>query len=359
MKTTLGRSFLVCTLFTTFAAVRAQDNLLPLGDGPNGIKGLTLIPLQGVKAELTPGADALKVTFAKEGEERRFVAFAAQREGIAFAPKALEASYSLTVKEADVSGIRLGLLLYEKGGGAWFKLGRPLAESATPTNMRFSVQSFREAAFSQDANGQLDWAEVNRLWFGLLVDGKVQADFELHRVMLTSRPYRPTKPLSVFRPDTNAWSPAADKAVEHKMAAAKDGPNGAPCIRYTFNFPGGRHMYATPSQAFPETEVSAYAGLRLTYKADLPKGINGLLFMVAEQGRAYYCATPAPPASDTWTECNVPFSAFKLASWTKDANGRLDLDLITRIIIGAHGTAQGKGGNGMICVADIQLLPPK
>jgi len=177
--------------------------------------------------------------------------------------------------------------------------------------------------------------------------------------VLTSQPFRPTKPLSVFQPEASAWSLSGDSAVAHKIAIATDGPDGAPCTRHTFNFPGGRHMYATPSQAFAETEVTAYTGLRLTYKAVLPRGIDGLLVLLSEEGGGQYYAFPAPPASDAWTECNMPFSAFKQASWTKDANGQLDLDLIAKITIGAHGQAQGKGGDGMISIANIQLLPPK
>jgi len=261
------------------------------------------------------------------------------------------------IQEGDAADVRLGLLLYEKDGGAWFKLGRPLAASVTPTDARLSVQSLREAAFSSDANDQLDWAEVNQVWFGLIVDGKVRADFGLQRVVLTSRPFRPTKPLSVFDPASDAWTMSADKAVKHEFVSAKDGPNSTQCTRYTFSFPGGRHMYATPSQAFPQTEVSAYAGLRLTYKADLPKGISGLLILLTEQGGGQYYASPAPPASDAWTHCDIPFAAFTHAGWTKDTNGRLDLDLISRITVGAHGQADGNGGDGTICIADIQLLP--
>lgn len=359
MKTVIGKAILACALVTAAIAVRGQDSLFPLGDGPDGLKGLTLVPLQGVKAELTSTEHALKVTFAKEGEERRFVALSAPRKGIPFAPNALEASYSLTVSEGDASGIRPGLLLYEKDGGAWFKLGRPLNESTDSTDTRFSIQSSREAAFSEDTNRQLDWAQVDRVWFGLVVDGKVQADFNLHRIVLTSRPFRPTKPLSVFRLEASAWSLSGDSAVTHGIVIAEDGPNSTLCTRHTFNFPGGRHMYTTPSQAFPETEVSAYAGLRLTYKAALPKGIDGVLILLAEEGGGQYYAAPAPTAAETWTRCDLPFSAFKHASWTKDANNQLDLDLISRITVGAHGQAQGKGGDGVICIADIQLLPPK
>ena len=359
MTTAPRKALLLFALVMTSVTTHAGEDILPLGGGPAGIRGLTLVPLPGAKAQLATSAGTLKVTFAKEGTERRFIALAAEVKGVSFIPQALEASCALTLSEGKASDVRPGLLLYEKDGGAWFKLGRPLAASGTATDARFSVQSFREAAFSEDTNTQLDWKDVERAWFGLVVDGKVNAEFELRRLVLTSAPFRPTKPLSVFQPDAKAWSMAADSAVTHKLVSAQNGPGNIPCTRLTFTFPGGRHMYVTPSQAFPENEVSAYAGLRLTYKASLPEGIDGLLVLLSEQGGGQYYPARLPAASETWTTADIPFSAFKHASWTKDANGRLDLDLINRIVVGAHGQAKGKGGDGTVSIVDIQLYPHK
>jgi hypothetical protein len=124
-----------------------------------------------------------------------------------------------------------------------------------------------------------------------------------------------------------------------------------------FNFSGGRHMYMVPSVNAPAADLGGYSGLELTYRASLPEGIDGLLLMLGEQGGAQYYADPPPPAAADWTTLTVPFSAFRLGSWTQDANGSLDLDRVQSIAVGVHGTAAGEGGPGVLYVTGLRFVP--
>jgi hypothetical protein len=48
---------------------------------------------------------------------------------------------------------------------------------------------------------------------------------------------------------------------------------------------------------------------------------------------------------------------FKLGSWSKDDNGKLDLDRIGALSIGTHGGVDGDGGPGLIEVCNIRFVP--
>jgi hypothetical protein len=109
--------------------------------------------------------------------------------------------------------------------------------------------------------------------------------------------------------------------------------------------------------AMPEAELEGYKGLRFTYKAQVPKGINGLLVMLRESDGTQYCATPPPQATEDWKTVTIPFDAFKKGGWCKDENDQLDLDQIGSISIGVHGTTTEKTGKGFIMTKEIQFVP--
>jgi hypothetical protein len=127
-------------------------------------------------------------------------------------------------------------------------------------------------------------------------------------------------------------------------------------MKLEFTFPGGKHMYCVPATPVPEVELEGYVGLRFTYKAALPPGIEGLLVMLGESG-GQFPADPAPPPSDDWTTVTLLFSDFELGSWSKDDNGQLDPNKVSSVHIACHGAATGAGGPGTIWATDIEFVP--
>ena len=47
---------------------------------------------------------------------------------------------------------------------------------------------------------------------------------------------------------------------------------------------------------------------------------------------------------------------FERGSWSKDENDQLDLDQVTDVAIGMHGTTP-KDGKGTIVIGDLQVVP--
>jgi len=362
LKNVLSARAAVCAAAVGMAAFAASDVVVPLAGGPAGIDGLKLAALQGFSANMSRVAQAdgqapaLKIAFAKTGEERRFLALEALPEdGL---PALQAADFRCRLSGAEQGKARPALMAFEPSGGAWYKLGRPLAAGNAFGNARFSLKGLHEAAFSDDANGQLDWNAVRKVWFGLVIDGPMSGAFELSRAVLTDCPYRPDRPESVAVIATDAWSVGKNEAAKTEFTVTKEAPGGKPCTKFEFSFPGGGHMWAVPTQRVPEMELSAYHGVRLTYKATLPDGITGLLVVLTEEGGGGWLPPAPPPASADWTSVVIPFSELTLASWLRDENGKPDLDRITSIAVGAHGTASGQGGKGCIMLADIEFVPP-
>ena len=285
----------------------SAETSIPICCNKDAFTPLTPVPLSGAEMKATRAMDPaaagpkVAVTFAKTGEERRFLALETTPLKPLAPYKAMELAFSTEASE----GVSLmpAVMFYEKDGGVWYRSGRPAANAADKT-VRLSLAGMRQAAFSTNAGEDVAWDKVDRIWFGFLADGKGQGTFAITKIVLTSEPYRPTEAVSVFLPDVSRWSASADPAVKKELSLAKD-EEGRPVLRNAFTFPGGRHMYLTPSQPLPEIEVGAYEGLRFTYKAKVPKGIDTLLVMLNEGG-GQFVATPAPPASGDWQTAVCP-----------------------------------------------------
>ncbi len=341
----------------SIAAARAGAEF-PLGGGPRGLTGWrpTLAAGNAVKVSVQGSADRLIVTFDKAGAERRMVALSHPVTRDLAGIKALEIDCSAEL--APGLTVLPAILFFEKSGGVWVKLAASAALPASPgERLRLPLEPLREAAFSRDKSGKIEWDTVDRVWLGFVVDGKGKGTVTLSRIWVTDRPYRPTRPVSLLPAGPPAWSVGHDPAVKTSIKTDAPGPGDRKCTRLDFNFPGGRHMYVVPSHPIRSIELGAYKGVRLTYKATLPKGIEGVLFMLVEAGGAQYFASPPPPPTDTWKSIVIPFSRFKHGSWTRDANGRLDLNEVRKVCVGAHGTASGKGGSGQIWTASIEAVP--
>jgi hypothetical protein len=284
--------------------------------------------------------------------------------------KALALVCALSLDEG--SAPTLAVVLFEEDGGVWYKTGavplravdpncsRPTASQSladAAEGVRLPLRSLKQAEFSQDTDGKLDLDKITKVWVGLVLDGSVRGSFAIRRAAFTDKPYRPTQPLRLTGDGPGTWSLAKDPAVEGKVSTPSEGSGGKACMRFEFTFPPRRHMYALPKIQLPEAEYDGYRALRLTYKATLPKGIDGLLVSLLEHDGSQYCARPAPTPSNDWRTVTLPFDTFKLGEWSHDENGQLDLEQLGAIFIGLHGTAQGDKAPGVIYAADVEVVP--
>lgn len=330
----------------------------PQADVSLPLDGLRLVAVNGVIARWQWMGNVVKVTFNKAGEERRFVALEAQPRGNLSGAKVM--ALKCRVNLSGGSQLRWAVMVFERGGGVWFKVGTPITASEQFTETRLPVTQLHRAAFSEDANGQVDWDKVEKVWVGIVVDGQAQGSFEVSAAQFTSAPSQPSQPLRITGNGAGVWSVEQDPAVQSKLTTPNERPDGKPCMKFEFTLPGGRHMYALPTLSVPEAELEGYRGLQFTYKATLPTGnaiLQGLLVSLHERDGSQYYASPMPPPAADWKTITIPFESFKLGEWSKDENGRLDVDQIAAVSIGVHGTASGAGGSGVIYAADVVFVP--
>jgi len=352
----MTKSTLLSLLCVLVAGVcGAAETSIPICCNKDAFTPLEPASLAGASLTVTRAMDPqaagpkVSVDFAKSGEERRFLALQTAPLQPLAAYQALELTFSA---RADGVALMPAIMVYERDGGVWFRSGRAIENTAGRT-IRLSLAGMRQAAFGTSTEADVAWAKVDRLWFGFLADGKGSGSFSFTKLVLTSEPYRPTEALSVFEPDAARWSVSADPAVKKELTTVKD-EQGRPLLKNHFTFVGGRHMYLVPTQPVPEVEMGVYSGLRFTYKATVPEGIDSLLVCVNEGG-GQFVANPAPPANGEWQTVVVPFANFKLASWSKPQDPKLDLDAISGITFGVHGVS--KGGDGEILLRDIEVVP--
>lgn len=321
------------------------------------LRKFALASAGGMKAELrgAAGPAAVRVAFAKSGEERRLLAIEARPQGDLSGARAVAVQYGVQLTRGDAP--RLAVVVFDEDGGSWYTVGAHPLETGPVAEARLSVAALKETAFSEDQTGQLEWNRVARMWIGLVLDGATEGSFEVIEAHFTDEPYRPDRPLSITGDGPGEWSVGKDAAVQATLTTPNESPAGKPCMKFEFRFPGGRHMWATPSVPMPPADLEGYRALRFTYKAALPAGINGLLVMLGEQNGSQYFADPAPPAQGQWTTVTIPLDRFELGTWSKDDNGQLNLEQVARVFVGVHGTATGEGGPGVILVTDLQLVP--
>lgn len=346
--------------FVSVLAVEAAVNV-PVGSGAQGIDELVLASTGGLSTEVARvakadgGLAAVRITFAKEGEERRMLALEATPVASLEGAQALALRARLTLSGEGKA--RLVVVLYDAVGGAWFKVGRVLGPAEEFSDCRLSIANVQRAAFSQATTDAPDWARVQRVWVGVVVDGAGKGALELSSARFTDEPYRPTGPLQITGEDPGVWSVSKDPAVTAKLTTPNDGPGGTACMKVEFTFPGNRHMYLVPRVPIPDGELDGYRALAFRYKATLPKGIVGLLVSIMERGGGQYCPEKAPGATAEWTAVEIPFESFRLGSWSKDDNDRLDIDQATGIVIGTHGSTSEAAGKGTIWATDIRYVP--
>lgn len=351
MSTRVPR-YLACFAALSGTAFAAETALL---GGPAGFAGVAWVPTNNVSARLTQQSDAASIKFEKTGNVRRMLALATKPAGALSPPRALALWGRVSLEQGEAP--RLATVLFERGGGVWFRVSGTPLDLGESIETRMPLRSLREAGFSNDASGQLEWEQVEKVWVGLVMDGPARGTFELSRAIFTDEPYRPTRPLRIPRSGPGTWSVGKDAAVTATLTTPNEGPEGQACMKVAFTFPGGRHMYMVPTTPVPTGELDGYSGLRFRYRAVLPEGITGLLVMLVENTGSQYVATPPPPASDAWTTVTIPVEGFRKGSWSKDPNNRFDLCDVSKVAFGVHGSATGAGGDGLIMAVDIALVP--
>ncbi len=345
---------------------RAEHVDLCIAGNDAGWDNASLAPSTGVKATLTRAplqapdstvAATATLTFAKDSSERRLLALELPLpNGVPAETAALEANVRLA--HPPTLTARLAILFFTADGDAWYAAGRAGALTGVFARNRLSLKSLQRAAFSQGTTDRMIATDVRKAWLGLILDGTGAGELQIRDATLTSRPYVPTTPQPAFSSRLQDWQVSADNAVAKTLGNDAGPAPDSKAVQFDFTFPGGRHMYAVPSQTVHAEDISAYTALRLTYRAALPPGIETLLVMLIEEsGGTQYCATPGPPASTDWNTATIPFTAFKRGGWSPDENDRLDLDQVARIAVGAHGTASGEGGRGSITVSAIEFVP--
>ncbi|MFW6162122.1 MAG: hypothetical protein ACODAJ_05090 [Planctomycetota bacterium] len=352
---------LTCLLLLAAAlAIAGEVTTAPVGLGDDGLGGLELLAVPGVQAEAVLARPegqprTLTLTFRKEGQERRLLALAAVRPRQPFSVKALAVTCRLRT-EAQVEA-HLALAAHETDGGAWFRVSPTPLVAEDFKEARLPLGSLRRAAFARDEDEAIQWGQVAKLWVGLAIDGPAEGTLALRRAVLTNEPYRPTEPLDVTDGGPGQWSVSHDRAATAKITTPPEGPDGKPCMRLDYRFPGGRHMYVVPGVALREIELEGYTALRFACRGRLPEGIDGLLVMLIERDGTQYYAVPAPGVSGDWKTVAVPFERFQRGGWSDDENDRLDLNDVGRVAVGLHGTATETQGKGTLWVAGVQFVP--
>lgn len=341
------KTVLLAILGLTLLSAAFADVNVPL-------QKLQIATTSGFTATARSGAEGLGITFKKAGDERRFLAVQGLPAGSPSGAKAAEISYRLDLTSGEAP--RAAVLVYEKDGGSWYKIASTPAALGAPVAARVSVAALQPTAFSTGAGKQVNWDQVTSVWAGFVFEGPAEGKLQVSGVRLVDQLALPTKPVSLTGGETGKWSSGQDAAVKAKLTMVPEGPGGKQCMKYEFNVPAGRHMYAIPSTNVTVEDLEGYSALRFKYRAQIPAGMR-MLVILGETNGVTYLASPAGPWSGEWGEMTVPLSQFQWASWSqKDTEDKVNLSRLTSVQIGTDGTPT-QGGDGSIMVCDIELVP--
>lgn len=337
-----------CVVVLAFGCLLgAAEPDVPLTNRQGG-PGLSLAPTGGADASAKVVGEATRLTFRNDQPERRLAALEGLPGGKLTGMRALVFEGRLAVRQGKAS---LVVVCLEDDGGVWYRVSEKTLPRMEFAEIRIPLGGgFERARFATDEDEAISWDQVDRVWLGLLVDGPAGGAMEVRRVRFTKEPLHPTEPVPVGE----TWTVSEDSAVNSKLESTE--ADGRKTMEYRFDLPGGRHMFALPQTPVDVEELDGYSGLRFTYRADLPPGIDGLLVMLIEDDGTQYRAAPAPTQSREWKTVTLPFDKFERGSWSKDENDRLDLGDVRRLAIGMHGTTP-KAAGGTIAVRDVEFVP--
>jgi hypothetical protein len=319
---------------------------------------LRAAPVSGVEVSAKAGGTAgagtqrTSLSFANPLSERRIAALDGVPAGDIDSARALAFHYHLLGANGEPWPETIPPIVavfFEHDGGAWYCIRESGSAQKGDVRMPLRGARFRRAAFASDEDEAIRLEQVERVWLGLLVDGPAEGLLLVSRVRFTDEAFRPDSPIDVSR--GTRWDVAQDSAVQGTLTRPD-----LPTTEYRFDMPGGRHMYAMVRTPVDVDELDAYSGLRFKYQADLPQGIEGLLVMLIERDGTQYRAVPSPPVSGDWKTVTIPFSKFERGGWSKDENDGLDLEDVSHLSIGMHGTTP-KAASGTINVSSPQFVP--
>ncbi len=349
-------TWLIVALGGDLAAQEPAGVNVPLVNVKGGV-GLTAAPGFGVEVSAkviegaSPDASVARLTYGHRLAERRIAALEGMPDGAIEGARALAFDCRLAVRQGAVPPV-VGLF-FERDGGAWYRIGSKPPPKGDFDEIRLPLGgTFTRARFATDADEAIRLDQVERVWLGVLVDGPGSGVLEVRRSRFTSEPFRPDSPIPLGK----TWDVAQDPAVQGKLDAAAQGPDGTVTMEYRFEMPGGRHMYAIPRTPVDVEELDAYSALTFTYQADLPSGVDELLVMLIEADGTQYLAVPAPPASREAQTVTIPFDRFERGGWSKDENDQLDLHEVIHVAIGMHGTTPA-AASGTINITSPQFVP--
>ena len=329
---------------------------VPLVNSKGG-KGLTVAPGLGadVSARLIEGTsaneDVTQLAFDNRLAERRIAALEGVPAGAIEGARALVLDYRLAMGQGNAPPIVV--LFFENDGGVWYRTSSKWGVGSQFSEIRLPLKgAFTRAVFATDADETIRWEQVETIWLGLLVTGPSAGALEVRQVRFTAEPLRPDSPVALG----TSWDIAQDSAVESKLDVKSQVAGGGEATDYRFNLPGGRHMFAMIRTPIDVDELDGYSGLQFTYRAKLPESIRGLLIMLIEGDGTQYRAVSPPPASDEWQTVTIPFEGFERGGWSKDENDQLDLEDVSHLSIGMHGTTPA-ASLGTIQIRDVRILP--
>jgi hypothetical protein len=343
-------------VFQSLRAVIGAVLLLTLASGASGselvFEPLHLVSGDDVARVVADGSsrEAVRLSLSKDSDGLTFVAL---RSVLSLPddgpPRSLSFMYESAVAASTL--LRPAILVFGRNGEAWYRTGQRAA---------LALEGMRPAAFSSGETGAVDdWEKVEDVWFGLVIQGSALGTVALGPVTVSSSPYRAQYPVVLVTDSHEQWRIGKDPLVAHELsteAVETDGDRFS-AMRADFTFAPGSHMFFLPSLSLEGEVLDGQEGLRLTYTASVPEGIDGLLVTLHEQDGSQYMAMPFPAPSEAWTTVTIPFTSFALGDWSRDENNRLDIPQIAAVVVGCHGTAETGGTSGTIRVRRIEFVP--
>lgn len=334
-------------------AMSALLGLSLLTSGQDDLTKWRVVPTAGLNVRWKQVKDGLLINFVKLSKERRLLLLETTQPNIAKA-KSVALRYRLRLVRGGM--LRFAVLAFGSESEVWFKIAQPIQATKEEVDWRIPLAGFKPTAFST-ARSDPDMAKIRQLQVGLVLDGVCEGVLEIKSISLSSEPFKPTKPFIIPISPQAKLSLAHDPAAKAKTEIVKEGHDGNWCWKTEFVIPSGRHMYVLPSILMPDTDLTGYSGLQLTYRAKLPSGIKALLITLVEQDGSHYFTDWLATPSEEWLTLTISFSEFRLGGWSKDENGRIDLDQIGSLIVGIHGTTKETEGHGSIWIASIAFVP--
>lgn len=133
------------------------------------------------------------------------------------------------------------------------------------------------------------------------------------------------------------------------------GPEATPAAVLEFTFCATTYNWNWATVETGTADPSSAVAVRITYRTEVPAGFPPLNLMVREAGSAGYWVPEGLPLSPgRFATVSVPLQGFVLPAWSKDSNGKLDVEAIRQVSIGLASSA---AGTGRVFIADVALVP--